>query len=582
MADDPSYGLMGSSGPTGGLLADPSLWMNLGLGLLASGAKNSPLRGNYGLGLQQGLGNYYQQQQAQQQLGMGRLQMGLLQQEAQIRMNALRQLGARLDRANNAPPGMLPMLPQTSVGAPPSSSTASVPPQSPQAPPQQQMPNRYRPPPPLPSLGGDPASDVQIGQLLSLGGVQGAEAFTNSPKNLQAAQDYLIKQRQLETAEPMSILDTVAGAANASDIVRSDPELTARWGELAPRMGLNPQRDMTPENARAFARMAYNEMAASGQQPPKPMPDIFDLYPGANGQVIQKNRTTGAITEPIPQKLPTYSLEKTTDPDTGQIKVTPIMTSPGGAAAPAGIFGQGAPKQPRVVGTPSAGQVPSGTTSSAGPRAQGGGVGQPAGPGSLIGFEKPTDVELKVATLANYARASTPELAKIEASGYRMSPTVRAAVINAATSDDPGMLGQWLSQQMLAHALGPQDLQYMAALMPFLQAAGHDMTGARLPAGQMKTNFESLIPVDSTDPKYMATIANNRQQLYNGLLAGAGNASQLPEFRNTLGADRMSAQARNQLPVRVNSAAEAMNLKAGTLIITEDGRLLRVPKKNGQ
>ena len=78
----------------------------------------------------------------------------------------------------------------------------------------------------------------------------------------------------------------------------------------------------------------------------------------------------------------------------------------------------------------------------------------------------------------------------------------------------------------------------MAALMPVLQAAGHSMSGARLTQSQMRTNFESLVPVASKAPDYLSTVAANRQHLYNGLLAQSGNAAQMPEFKNTLGADR--------------------------------------------
>jgi hypothetical protein len=451
--------------------------------------------------------------------------------------------------------------------------------------PQQPLaPNQYRPPPPLSSIAGDPAGDVQLGQAMSFMGIPGADAFTNAPKNLEAARDLIVKQRQQQVAPTMATLDSLSTAANAHDIVRSDPELNAYWQETAPRLGLNPVSGLTPENARAFGRFAYNGIAGSSQLPTKPMPDIYDQIPGANGQVIQRNRTTGQISEPIPQKLPTFALQKSWDPNTGRDVGIMVQTSPGGSAAPAAALGTTPPavapsvrapqpptRQP-ALRAPNLPQAPA-AAAGGGAGAPGGGLGQQASGPIDLGYEKPTDTQLKVATLANYARSSIPVLQQLEASGYRMSPTTRTAVIKAATDDDPTFVSQWFSQEMLAHKLSPQDQQYMAALMPFLQAAGHDMSGARLTTPALRQAFESTIPVDSKDPQYMADIANNRKQLYSGLLAGSANAAQMPEFKNTLGADQAALAQSGRSPVKVSSPAQARALAPGTVFITPDGRL---------
>lgn len=561
--------LGGSPGATGGLLGvDPSMLLQLGLGLMSAGAKNSPLRGNWAMGAQQGLQNYQQQRAANQQYQMGKLQIGQLQAELPL----YQQAGEILHRLNNDPgtPGLLasvgasqppqmpqgappqpqPGMPSQPSGAPgapplpPMTSGAAQPTPPPAAPP---APNRYRPPAPLPTVGGDPMRDVQTGTVFSMfpqfKGI--SDALINRPKNLQAAQETLVKQRQQEIAEPLSTLDTVAGAANADDIVKNDPELMARWQEVAPRLGLNPQSSLTPDNARAFARFAYNEMASSGQMPAKPMPEIYDTYPGANGQVLQRERSSGKITEPVPQKLPTFTMEKRWNPQTGRDEGVMVQTSPGGSAAPAGILGGNQPRTPSTAprlaapGGPATG-APQTAPAAGTPR---GGLGQQATAPVDLGFEKPSDDNLKAANFANYARSNIAVLKQMEEAGYRMSPATRAAVINAAVSEDGSALGQLFSQEYLAHRLGPEDTTYMAALMPVLQAAGHSMSGARLTQSQMRTNFESLIPVTLKDPNYISTVAENRQHLYNGLLAQSGSAAQMPEFRSTLGADRAALAA---------------------------------------
>ena len=199
------------------------------------------------------------------------------------------------------------------------------------------------------------------------------------------------------------------------------------------------------------------------------------------------------------------------------------------------------------------------------------GIGTQASAPVDLGYEKPNADNYKAANFANYARTNVALMKQMEDSGYRMSPSIRTAVIDAAVNEDGGKVAQLFSQEFLAHRLSPEDTQYMAALMPVLQASGHSMSGARLTQSQMRTNFESLIPVDSKDPGYLGTVAANRAHLYNGLLAQAGSAVHAPEFEGTLGSD--VAKLTNSSPVRVNSPAEARALKPGTQFMTPDGRL---------
>src|SRR5690348_13865872 len=82
----------------------------------------------------------------------------------------------------------------------------------------------------------------------------------------------------------------------------------------------------------------------------------------------------------------------------------------------------------------------------------------------------------------------------------------------------------------------------MAALMPMLQAAGHSMAGAKLTLGQVRQNFESLIPVDIKNKESMAKINESRNNYYTGLLSQAGPAVELPQYENTLKSDLTRVQ----------------------------------------
>lgn len=450
------------------------------------------------------------------------------------------------------------------------------------APPPAVPDNPYRPMPPLQPITANPGADIQLNAAAKF---LGMPAPNPEPKDQQGALELQQKQRQQQISPSINVLKSVASAGNADQLIQNDPELSARYAELAPHMGLDPNpKTLIPENGRAFGALAHNLLQGSAGGTPMDMPKIYDVVPGPGGQnwIVERGGTGPPKVEGS-QMLPDYDLVQGTDPATGAKTVTPVLRKPGGANAPLGAINAAqhgatpntAPSAPGTVR-----RVPI-TSAVNAPR--GGGVGQATAPTSVLNnYEKPSDTELKVATLANYARSNLPVMQQMEASGYRMSPTVRAAVINAATSDDPGKLSQWMSQEMLAHALSDKDLQYMAALMPFLQAAGHDMTGARLTTGQMRTNFESTIPVASNDPKYLSTVANNRQQLYAGLLAGSGNAALQPQFAKTLGADKLGMQQTNQLPVVIKSPADIAKLASGQHFITPDGRHLVNRPRNGQ
>lgn len=163
-----------SDGNSGGLFGlDPQLLANLGLGLMAAGAKNSPMRGNMALGAQSGISNYYGQQEAQQKLGMGKLQMQQMQQEMPMRMSYLKQLGSSLFTANNSDEvtGHLQGLMGNGQAQAPQAPPPGAPQQgAPMPPPQMQAP---QPPPQMPT-GGLPQSSADPMSLMKLGAFGGA------------------------------------------------------------------------------------------------------------------------------------------------------------------------------------------------------------------------------------------------------------------------------------------------------------------------------------------------------------------------------------------------------------------------
>ena len=160
---------------------------------------------------------------------------------------------------------------------------------------------------------------------------------------------------------------------------------------------------------------------------------------------------------------------------------------------------------------------------------------RPSGPIGLAYDTKPPDTDMrKAAELANYMRSGLNGLRQLENQGYELSRKARALIINASTSEDSKFFPQLVSQWSAKNLLTKNDQTYMAALMPVLQAAGHSLAGARLTLGQVRQNFESLVPVDNKNQQSMAQINQNRQNYYQGLLGEAGNALRLPQYSAAL------------------------------------------------
>lgn len=331
------------------------------------------------------------------------------------------------------------------------------------------------------------------------------------------------------TNEPkVNMMDSIFNSADPARTVMANPDMRSNWPIMAVHMGFAKDvndpavmQSFTAPNVRAALAYGANALRSTYGEPAKDYPVPLQQLDGSYGQRLQVERVTGKQTEVTPQKLPTYTPEISFNPATGQKSATMLQTGPGGAPAPL-----------------SPGRSPLGSRSPNTATNQPVGLGQVASTPVDVGYAPPSADNLKAAGFAQYARSAIPALGQMEATGYRMSPTNRAAVVDAATNDDPNKLMQWFSQETLANKLSGQDQQYLANLMPLLQAAGHSMSGMRLTAAAMRQGFESLIPVDSSDAKYIATVGSNRQNIYRNLLGQGGSAVRLPEFNDTLGRDR--------------------------------------------
>jgi hypothetical protein len=115
-------------------------------------------------------------------------------------------------------------------------------------------------------------------------------------------------------------------------------------------------------------------------------------------------------------------------------------------------------------------------------------------------------------------------------------------IIDMATNENPGVLHQFLSQEVL-NKWGSQAKQYLTSMMPVIQAVSHDQAGARVTTSQLRLNLESIIPVDAKDSGVMAQVNQTRDNFQKAMNVGAGSAAYTPEFRGSIGAQRQAAAA---------------------------------------
>lgn len=555
MADD-------SSAPTGLFGIDPNLLLNLGIGLMSGASYGS----NAGKGLMEGMGNYYNQKMAKQDLALKQQQYGMNNLSMQKTMQLLNMVGQLsgdpVPQGQGAPPsgagapnGLLPgassggpqqqgpgLLP--GVGTPvsqgangaqsfPLASSQAVA-AGPASPPQGQIPIQapqqpstpsWLTPPSMGSISQMPVNGINPRALRAYSLLNGKDPIESS----KAIEQQQIEQAQRQYQPTIGKLDTLIKSDDPVAYMRADTELASAWPELARRQGLDASNP-SPQAVRTAFTFGRNALASSLQ-----LPTIAPIVPhkqvtGEYGQVMDVDPVTNEEKQVTAPSYPSFSLQSG-ETVTGQKYAVPVQT--GGYRAGGGVSQSPSSARKQV---PAANQSPA-TAGNQGNQAGPSGVTAPPSGAVSLGYGQPSNDQAKAAALANYARDNIQSLNKMETGGFRLSPKARTVLINAAMNEDPGMLSQLASQEALAHGVSDQDLAYASSAFPILQAAGHSMSGARLTASQMRTNFESLLPVESDNKDYLGNVQSNRQKLYTGLLGEAGPAAYLPEYRNTLGAD---------------------------------------------
>ena len=169
----------------------------------------------------------------------------------------------------------------------------------------------------------------------------------------------------------------------------------------------------------------------------------------------------------------------------------------------------------------------------------------------------------------------------MEGNGFALTPSDRAQLINVASDEDPDLLHQYVSQELLSHKLSAQGQTYLTASMAAVQALSHDQSGARLNPSTIRANLEAAIPVDVKNKSSMQQIEQFRNGYYKDTLVGSGPVAYTPAFNDTLGADLRSMQSGRQLPgdfAKVSSDADYAALRPGTRFIGPDGHVRRKPQ----
>ena len=323
-----------------------------------------------------------------------------------------------------------------------------------------------------------------------------------------SAQQQAMKLRYQQNVQP--ITSSIMNSPDADKLVAKNPSAFQAFQQWCAERGLDPEKpsNLTVANAQQAAWEYDNKMrSASGLDANAPLERYNNVGLG-NGEIGQINTVTGKKNgDLIDRQNPTYTLTDVYDPATNTTRKVPIQS---------GGFGM----------------------TGVNPSAVGGGT--PKG-GVDIGVKPPSDAELKSAEFAGYMKSGINGIQALEQKGYVLSPKARSIIIDAATAEGDGLTKQYLKQVAMKAGLSPRDQEYMSALMPVLQAAGHSMAGARMTESQMKTNFESLIPVDVKNADAMSQIQQNRNQYYKGLLTQSGSAVQMPQY-SELAADLKQMQ----------------------------------------
>lgn len=576
MADDTSTGLMST---LGGLLkaADPTFLMSMGFGLM-SGARYGS---NAGEGLMQGLNMYQQQKQGQlqQQLMRQQLQSGALGlQRQQMMTNAAQQA---LQGDQGQPQG-------------PVSSAPGMPPQAPQSAPFlpgiSQMPSSGAPsagmavPPTAAPQGGAlvPPSMSQIYGTTYPGSVspnymRAMAMFSQDPAAalLKVREDQL-KSAQQSYAPTIAKLDTLIKSDTPSKYMKADSDLMGAWTQLAPTLGLDPQKDYNDQNVRYALTTLRNQFAGSLQEPTEAPAAPWQTRQGPLGSVIQTSPVTGEQKEVVkPEPLKDVLVN-------GQPAA--VRASQAEGRQPFNQVTYGTAQMSGGPGALLAAMAAKGVSLPAGLRSQQQQVATlngliAANPGKSpeeiadmvrtgqLDFNGAKRSTAQLATVAAAADAQTRQLEKNFAS---MEPLVAkmdktgVPIINRAFAQ---LRQNW---QAGGDSDTSQFMVYLRAVAGEYAKLKSGGTGAAAPAeGEMKDALAVMNNAFSQGgyqglKTALLTEAQNKRDSYREGIQGAAT----PGFATGQAPQSPAGNA----PVRVKSPQEALALKPGTVFITPDGR----------
>lgn len=303
MADDTNNLTQGLSGMMN--LADPSLLISVGLGLM-SGARYGS---NAGEGIMQGLQMYQgmKTNQLNQQLMRQQIQTGQLGLQRQQMLTNAAQQAFQGDQGGQPPQAAspAPSPPQTSQpflpgvspmpsGAPPAG--VSVPPT---ATPQGDAPGLT-----APSMaqiygttypGGMPANFVRGMSYLSADPLGAQQKF----------RDDQLKLAQQQYAPTIAKLDQLIKSDQPAKYLNGTgfSDIKAAWPQLAQEVGLDPEKDYNDPNVRMALSNRRNQLASSLQEPTSTPAMPVKTFKLPDGRVVQQEPDTGKWTV-IPSAKP--------------------------------------------------------------------------------------------------------------------------------------------------------------------------------------------------------------------------------------------------------------------------------------
>lgn len=430
------------------------------------------------------------------------------------------------------------------------------------------------------SYDGSFGSNPRINTMMALDILQGRDPL----KTAQGAQEYELKQRQLQVQGPLAVMDSVAASTSPARIVMNNPGMVQRWQQLAPQLGFDPVKDFNDDNVRTAITFARNQVAGSAGLPTKEMPAKQQDIAGPLGSLYQRDPISGKVTQ-VKGEEP---LKDVIDPATGQPTNMRASAAEGKQPFNQSIFGASnlgdQAKEFAYQSFVATGKIPANFGRN------------PAMQASLMDY-----ISKRAAQEGNSA-------ASIAAKGQAFQAT--QGVVKDFTSGQSGKAVTAINTAVqhinsltpLVDALGTGDIKQInrftnafkeqtgspaptnyAALKEFV---GGEVAKAVLPGGGGEKEREALLAplnaanspqaIHSALSTIQTALAGKTEALRNQWEVGT-NGTQgsfdkflMPATKKAL--DITDSATPKGAPVKVNSPEEAMKLAPGTVFVTPDGR----------